>query len=335
MAKTYKGLREDTKKLIDGPETKEVDFKRDSINNKKITLKQDALVAFANSKNGGTLLFGIDEIKGKNGEQKGKVYGCDISDSTITGIENKAQDCIPPIHIDISIENTDSTQPIIRIDIPSSRHKPHCTSSGTYSGRLNNRTGILEPKLLLDVFLKSDGEYFAKNYLNATSNTHELIQLLLMKIHNVDSTIDKVDITIEEIVGRLEDDDMPSHFEDIEDRYLDDIYRFTKVTHDDTFNSDVTDRISDLERTNDAIMHKLGIENPNKKKILNKIAMEGAMQLMIDKKIIRGMSWDELVPEIISLSKNYKEEYKSIPRDEIENRISETTKMLYKDFFIN
>ena len=52
-----------TSKLLSRSEGLEVDFKRDAE-----AVKQDDLVAFANS-GGGTILVGVDESKGKNGAQ--------------------------------------------------------------------------------------------------------------------------------------------------------------------------------------------------------------------------------------------------------------------------
>lgn len=118
--KRTKGLSPLSRNLLSAGESDQVDFKKvpDGVS-------QEDLVAFANSDNGGQILVGVVE-EAAGGAQVGGVRGCDVSDSAILQITNKAVTCIPPVSIEITIENLDA-QPILRIAIPSSATRPHCT----------------------------------------------------------------------------------------------------------------------------------------------------------------------------------------------------------------
>ena len=87
-----------TSKLLSRSEGLEVDFKRDAE-----AVKQDDLVAFANS-GGGAILVGVDESKGKNGAQKGKVVGCNVSDRERNKIVSRASQCRPAIAVRVTVE---------------------------------------------------------------------------------------------------------------------------------------------------------------------------------------------------------------------------------------
>src|SRR5438309_11635612 len=100
-----------TKTLLAEGESERADFKRipDGIS-------ADDLVSFANTDAGGSILVGIDEQRGSGGAQIGVVRGCDVSDATILQITNKALSCVPPIAIEVHIENLGTT-PFLRIDV--------------------------------------------------------------------------------------------------------------------------------------------------------------------------------------------------------------------------
>ena len=143
-----------------------VDFKRapDGIS-------ADDLVAFANAAEGGAILAGVGEqIVG--GAQVGLIRGCDVSDNTILQILNKAISCLPPISIDIIIENLNE-KPILRVSVPSSPTKPHCTPKGVYSRRDGARNRALHPGELLKIFLETEAQVFTARFESAANRISE------------------------------------------------------------------------------------------------------------------------------------------------------------------
>lgn len=142
--------------LVEG-ESDRADFKR-----LPEGISADDLVAFANSENGGHILAGIDEQVVKN-TQVGVVRGCDVSDATILQVLNKAVGCIPPVSIDVFIENL-SDKPLLRIEVPSSPTKPHCTPKGVYCCRDGARNRPLHPTELLKLFLETEASAFAARF---------------------------------------------------------------------------------------------------------------------------------------------------------------------------
>jgi GNAT superfamily N-acetyltransferase len=165
-------ISEGTAKLLREGESALVDFKRTSD-----SISVDDIVAFANSKNSGVILAGIVECSGVGGEQTGQVVGCEVSDAAILQIANKALACIPPVAIEFSIENL-GYKPFLRIDIPSSSTKPHCTPKGVYCRRDGNRNRPLHPSELLAMFLESESRVFTERFETAADRiTNVLAQL--------------------------------------------------------------------------------------------------------------------------------------------------------------
>ncbi|MCW1753033.1 RNA-binding domain-containing protein [Rhizobium acaciae] len=165
--KRSKALSSLTLSLLTGGESNKVDFKKipDGVS-------ADDLVAFANSE-GGQILIGVVE-ETLSGAQVGTVRGCDVSDGTILQITNKAISCIPPVSIDIFIENL-SSQPILRVEIPPSSTKPHCTQKGVYCKRDGSRNRPLHPNELLRIFLDTEARAFSERFETAADRiTSEL-----------------------------------------------------------------------------------------------------------------------------------------------------------------
>ncbi len=138
LQKRSKTISSITRTLLSEGENETVDFKRSPEG-----IHAEDFVSFANSEAGGQLLIGVDEQTVENA-QIGIIRGCDVTDATILSILNKAVSCIPPVSIDIFIENL-STQPILRIVVPSSTTKPHCTPKGIYCRRDGSRNRPLQP----------------------------------------------------------------------------------------------------------------------------------------------------------------------------------------------
>lgn len=145
-----------TRDLLKSGETHGVDFKK--IPN---GISTEDLVAFANSE-GGQIIVGVVE-KSVAGVQVGEVCGCDVSDAAILQILNKASSCIPPVSIDVFLENL-SQKPILRLAIPASETKPHCTPKGLYCCRDGTRTRPLHPSELLKIFLDTEAKAFAGRF---------------------------------------------------------------------------------------------------------------------------------------------------------------------------
>ncbi|MCG9970776.1 helix-turn-helix domain-containing protein [Christiangramia crocea] len=165
----YAGISKRAKLLLEKEEGFDVDFKRTT------KISAEDLVAFANSDTGGTLLLGVDEEIQPDGSQKGKVVGCEIGDEEKLKIINKANQCFPHIKISIHQENTKYT-PFYRIEIPSSKHKPHCTQAGVYKVRSDGANKPLLQGELLSIFLKQESSNFLKKYSEATLDIRKQLE---------------------------------------------------------------------------------------------------------------------------------------------------------------
>lgn len=171
IKKRIKNLSKLTRELLTEGEGVRSDFKRlpDGIS-------ADDLVAFANSEAGGQILAGVDE-QVIDKAQIGVVRGCNVSDATILQVLNKAVSCIPPVSIDVYIENLDD-KPILRVEVPPSQTKPHCTPKGVYCRRDGARNRPLHPSELLRLFLDSEASAFAARFEVAAERiTDELSSL--------------------------------------------------------------------------------------------------------------------------------------------------------------
>lgn len=166
--KRLKLLSPTTRAFLAYGEGQLVDFKRapDGIS-------AEDLVAFANASDGGTILAGVGE-QNVDGAQVGVVLGCDVSDNAILQLLNKAISCLPPVSIDIFIENLND-RPILRISVPSSTTKPHCTPKGLYCRRDGARNRALHPSELLRIFLDTEAQVFAERFESAAAHISEEI----------------------------------------------------------------------------------------------------------------------------------------------------------------
>ncbi|TPL45391.1 GNAT family N-acetyltransferase [Mesorhizobium sp. B2-4-6] len=176
IKKRIKNLSKLTREHLAEGESERSDFKRlpDGIS-------ADDLVAFANSEAGGQILAGVDE-QVVDKAQIGVVRGCDVSDATILQILNKAVSCIPPVSIDVYIENLDD-KPILRVEVPPSQTKPHCTPKGVYCRRDGARNRPLHPSELLGLFLESEASAFAARFEVAAER-------ITAELSNLESSLD-------------------------------------------------------------------------------------------------------------------------------------------------
>jgi hypothetical protein len=178
--KRKNGITSHTARLLSEGESDRVDFKRtpEGVN-------ADDLVAFANSAAGGCILVGIEERPGRGGAQIGVVVGCDVGDAPILQIVNKALACFPPVAITATVENLTKT-PFLRIDVPSSATKPHCTPKGIYCRRDGSRNRPLHPSELLSLFVESEARVFAERFESAANR---IVDDLGKLERNLDSSI--------------------------------------------------------------------------------------------------------------------------------------------------
>lgn len=132
--------------------------------------------------------------------------GCDLGDSGLLSILNKAAGCLPPIAITIVAENLDE-KPILRVSIPASKNRPHCTSRGVYCRRDGNRNRPLHPSELLEIFLTAEGRAFAAKFeegaTQITDSIAELEESLGSVIDNMASQLGWADMQLGDTEGLL------------------------------------------------------------------------------------------------------------------------------------
>jgi ATP-dependent DNA helicase RecG len=162
--------------LLKSPENEIVDFKE-----KPSGIKAETIVAFANSGKSCFILAGVRESINDKGQQYGEVVGCDTSDKVRLDVLNKASSCIPPISIDISVQNN-SENPILVVEIYKSIFLPHCTGDGTYKIRNDGRNSTLVPEQLLQLFLQKETNKFIENFRNSTEKLERSISAISERI---------------------------------------------------------------------------------------------------------------------------------------------------------
>jgi hypothetical protein len=138
-------------------------------------LEAEDLVAFANSKAGGTILIGVREGKGPDGRQVPRIIGSRVGDREKLTILSKAQSCRPPVPVRVVVENLDA-KPLFRIEIPTGPNKPYCTSGGTYSVRGDGRREPLLAERLLALFVERENEVFVKRFQEAAQSLEGMLE---------------------------------------------------------------------------------------------------------------------------------------------------------------
>ena len=135
-------LSEDAKKLLNGGEGIEVEYKtnvgRDF---------NDTLVAFANG-SGGIVLFGVEDAKDEKGRHIGKVVGIEISDKNKAKIQSQANSMVDPIVIKIESETDDDGKGIYKVLIKEGENKPYCTGGGRYLVRSDGQNCPITPTMM-------------------------------------------------------------------------------------------------------------------------------------------------------------------------------------------
>lgn len=257
MRKTvFKTVSKRAKSLLKHEEGLDVEFKTTSKG-----LSNEDLVAFANSASGGSILIGVEETKAENGQQRGRIIGCDIGDEEKLVILNKAMDCIPPVDIEIFIENV-SAVPFYRIEIPSGIRKPYSTKKGVYKIRGDGRNKSLYPSELLSIFMESEGIEFINRFKVATLELQNQLSKINVQITDeivqLFSSLTILEERLGDIFGSTENAEM----------LADDAMAFSDETLEVVY--EVNENVSvirgyalpHLEKKIDALLEKLGIEDP-------------------------------------------------------------------------
>ncbi|MGR4889388.1 helix-turn-helix domain-containing protein [Sphingopyxis sp. LARHCG72] len=258
--KRLKTLSVISRQFLASGEGQLVDFKRapDGIS-------AEDLVSFANAAEGGTILAGVGE-QSVAGAQVGVVLGCDIGDSMMLQILNKAISCLPPVSVDIIIENLND-KPILRISVPSSSTKPHCTPKGIYCRRDGSRNRALHPGELLEIFLESEARVFAERFETAAASISE----------ELESLEDSLSATIRSMSNEL--GWAQSNLDDTSST-IDTILAYTKRVDDETI--DIGDRLR-------AIFRQDTREDPVRDRELKKLTENLIEQISEDKDILKAV----------------------------------------------
>ena len=175
----FKGLSARAKSLLAGSEGLDVDFKREARG-----LHLEDIVAFANTEAGGTILIGVDESVSEDGRQVGEVVGCPVGDEQRLQIINKALQCLPPVGVQLFIENRADT-PFFRLEIPASDQRPHCTPAGCYKIREDGRNRPLLPGEIAQILLDRESESFQARFREATSTLAATLEQVVREVQDI------------------------------------------------------------------------------------------------------------------------------------------------------
>ena len=113
-------------------------------------------------------------------------------------ILTKAQHCIPPVNIEIIIENL-ADKPFYRIEIPSGKSKSYCTQKGIYKIRDDGNNKLLTPQDLLTIFLENESEMFLKRFKEASKELEETINGTFNDILTIKSQLDDIVPQVDEL----------------------------------------------------------------------------------------------------------------------------------------
>jgi hypothetical protein len=162
----------------------DVDFKRDLRG-----LHPEDLVAFANTPHGGAILLGVSEATDERGRQVAKVTGCPVGDAEKLQIVNKAQECIPPIHVEVFPEEVKGVT-FLRVEIPASVTRPHSTSAGAYKIRTDGRNRPLRPDEISTILLERESAAFRERFTEATATLARTLERLVAEVGGIEANLE-------------------------------------------------------------------------------------------------------------------------------------------------
>jgi len=197
----YKGISSRSQSLLKQQEGFDVEFKQ-SISG----LDSEDIVAFANSTKGGSILIGIQEEIGVDGRQLPNIIGCNVGDKAKRSIIGKASSCLPPIGIEIVIENLNGN-PFLRVEISSGKDKPYCTRGGTYKIRDDGGNHSIPPTMLLSMFLEKESMQFWERFQTVTITIQESLSDLQERLEGSLNSIERETIdtkdSLQETLGDI------------------------------------------------------------------------------------------------------------------------------------
>ena len=238
----YQSISKRARSLLTRSEDYELEFKETPQ-----ALEPEDIVAFANSPEGGVVLIGVREVTTDSGRQRGKIVGCTVGDAEKLSIINRAESCVPPISVDVIVENV-ARKPFFRVEIPSGLNKPYCTSAGTYKIRGNARTLPLLPSRLLTLFMASESQEFVERFKAATEELeHGLADTKARLMEEIDGLLGKLVLLDEKLSGAF---NSPSE----EGLFLE------------------STQLLDIRRKIDALLEELGVEDPCAVKVESDVA---------------------------------------------------------------
>jgi len=285
----YNGLSNRAKLLLSSQEGFDVDFKK-NVNG----LEPEDLVAFTNSKKGGAILIGVNEIKKGNGRQDTEIIGCPVGDEAKVAIINKANSCIPNIEVSIFIENL-AKKPFFRIELKSGNNKPYCTNAGIYKIRGDGRKLPIHPDTLLSMFIEKEGETFLRRFKNATQDIEETISKLKNKVEEdskdllykiqdigsrVDESLNKISYSAENAEA-LSDDAMS-----FSDDTLSEVRELRMATEN------IPSDLWSISIRIDALLEKFNIEDPKLR------AMREAVYSFIERELKSGKGKKKIINDL-------------------------------------
>ncbi len=299
MKTEFQNITTETKKLLNKEEGTDVDFKVEGIDSEDI-------VAFANSKNGGIVLIGVEEVKDELGRVRGNVIGAKIGDTEKLKIINKALDCSPPIQVNIIYENV-SDKPIIKVEIPRGPYRPYCTKKGVYKTRNDSRNQALTSDQLFEIFLEREYKTFIDKFKDATKELKDDVTEIAMQLENTEHRVTTALEHIGSSVGSAESDaydavrgaeDILVGIQDLEEKV-----------------SDLEFKIERSEERELLILKHLGIEDPKITRL--KRAIKNEILITLDQAKKKGKR--PIKKKILdNIEERVKEAGHTFQRDEIE-----------------
>lgn len=227
--KKLKGVSKKTKDQLLAGESQFIDYKQ-----RPSGISMDDLVAFANTGIGGCILVGVEEKKTDDGTTIGNIVGCEPDDQTLLTIQNKALECIPPVPIGFTIENT-SDKAIIVVNVGASTAAPHSTRKGVYCIRDGSRNRPLQPNELLKIFLETEASEFRNRFRSVTTDIQfaisEMAEEVSKQVRNVEDQLGWSDMNLNDATSALQD--LHARFSMIQKRSEDTQLRFRALFEQD------------------------------------------------------------------------------------------------------
>lgn len=197
--RVLRGISRNTRELLSKRERQSHDFK-ETIQ----SLKVEDIAAFANA-SGGTILIGVSTRNDVIA-----ISGCEYGDGAELAVRQKAAEGDPPLRIELSAENTSVPgKAMLRVDIPESPSKPHCSPSGVYKIRDGNKNRNLRPQEMLTMFLDAHATTFVQRFGEATKELTEQLGDVEITVGRMAAEVlrvaDDVETRLSETMARLDD----------------------------------------------------------------------------------------------------------------------------------